>query len=67
MAGEYLAAVVMRSIVGRGACAGQRSVLVDAVVGNRSQISADGELLAGARLWPGTHLSDSATHFSPGR
>jgi mannose-1-phosphate guanylyltransferase len=55
---------VTRSVVGRDAVVGADSVLVDAVLGDRVQLGARNELLAGVRVWPGVRLDDGAVRFS---
>lgn len=58
-------ASVVRSVVGRGAVVGPGCVLEDAVLGDDVVLGARNELLAGARLWPGTRLPATALRFSP--
>ncbi|MDP9407553.1 MAG: NDP-sugar synthase [Actinomycetota bacterium] len=57
--------VVRRSVVGRGAVVGPGCVLVDAVVGDGATVGARCELRAGARVWTGAVLAESAVRFSP--
>lgn len=57
--------VVRRSVIGRGAVVGPGCVLVDAVVGDGATVGARCELRAGARVWTGAVLAESAVRFSP--
>jgi mannose-1-phosphate guanylyltransferase len=57
-------AVVRRSVVGRDATVGPGAVLDDAVVGDGASVGARCELRAGARVWPGVVLGESAVRFS---
>jgi mannose-1-phosphate guanylyltransferase len=55
---------VTRSIVGAGAAIGADAVLVDAVIGDRAQVGARCELLAGIRIWPDVVLPEAGVRFS---
>jgi mannose-1-phosphate guanylyltransferase len=57
-------ASVTRSIVGAGAVIGADAVLVDAVIGDRAQVGARCELLAGIRVWPDVVLPEASVRFS---
>jgi mannose-1-phosphate guanylyltransferase len=57
-------AVVTRSVVGRGASVGPGCVVEDAVLGDGVVLGARNELRAGARVWPGVQLWDTAVRFS---
>ncbi len=59
-------AQVRRSVLGSGARVGERSVLTDAVLGDKSLVGNDNELAAGARLWSSAVLPDATIRFSPG-
>jgi mannose-1-phosphate guanylyltransferase len=56
--------VVRRSVIGRGAVVGPGCVLVDAVIGDGATVGARCELRAGARVWTGAVLAESAVRFS---
>jgi mannose-1-phosphate guanylyltransferase len=55
---------VTRSVVGRDAVVGTDCALTDVVLGDGVTLGARNELVAGARLWPGVTLGDSAVRFS---
>ena len=57
-------AVVVRSVIGKGAVVGAGAVVEDAVIGDEVVLGGRVELRAGARVWPGVHLSDGAIRFS---
>ncbi|HST65024.1 MAG TPA: NDP-sugar synthase [Mycobacteriales bacterium] len=57
-------AVVVRSVLGRGAVVGPGCVVEDAVLGDGVVLGARNELRAGARVWPGVQLGDTAVRFS---
>jgi mannose-1-phosphate guanylyltransferase len=57
-------AVVTRSVVGRDAVVGPGCVVEDAVLGDGVVLGARNELRAGARVWPGVQLGDTAVRFS---
>jgi mannose-1-phosphate guanylyltransferase len=57
-------ATVIRSVVGRDAAVGRGTVVTDAVLGDGAVLGARNELLAGARVWPGVRLGDTAVRFS---
>jgi mannose-1-phosphate guanylyltransferase len=57
-------AVVVRSVLGRGAVVGPGCVIEDAVLGDGVVLGARNELRAGARVWPGVQLGDTAVRFS---
>jgi mannose-1-phosphate guanylyltransferase len=57
-------AVVTRSVVGKGASVGPGCVIEDAVLGDGVVLGARNELRAGARVWPGVQLWDTAVRFS---
>jgi mannose-1-phosphate guanylyltransferase len=57
-------ATVTDSVVGPGARVAGGAVLCDVVVGAGAVVGAGNELLAGARLWPGVTLPESAVRFS---
>ena len=57
-------ATVTDSVVGPGARVAGGAVLRDVVVGEAAVVGAGNELLAGARLWPGIKLPESAVRFS---
>jgi mannose-1-phosphate guanylyltransferase len=57
-------AVVTRSVVGRDTLVGPGCVLDDAVLGDGVVLGRRNELRAGARVWPGVHLPDTAVRFS---
>jgi mannose-1-phosphate guanylyltransferase len=55
---------VLRSVIGPGAAVGDGCVVTDAVVGDDATVGARNELLAGARVWSGATLAESAVRFS---
>jgi mannose-1-phosphate guanylyltransferase len=55
---------VLRSVIGPGAAVGDGCVVTDAVVGDDATVGARNELLAGARVWSGATLTESAVRFS---
>jgi mannose-1-phosphate guanylyltransferase len=55
---------LLRSVLGPGAVLGNGCVVTDAVVGDGAVVGARNELLAGARVWSGVTLADSAVRFS---
>jgi mannose-1-phosphate guanylyltransferase len=57
-------AMVTNSVVGPGARVAGGAVLCDVVVGAGAVVGPGNELLAGARLWPGVTLPESAVRFS---
>ncbi|GII75420.1 GDP-mannose pyrophosphorylase [Sphaerisporangium rufum] len=57
-------AVVVDSVVGPGAVIASGAVLRGAVIGDEAVVGSGNELLAGARVWPGVHLSPGAVRFS---
>jgi mannose-1-phosphate guanylyltransferase len=57
-------ATVTDSVIGPGAHVAGGAVLRDVVVGEGAVVGAGNELLAGARLWPGVRLPESAVRFS---
>jgi mannose-1-phosphate guanylyltransferase len=59
-------AQIRDSVIGTGARVGERSVLRDAVLGDRALVGADNELSGGARVWADAVLPDATIRFSPG-
>lgn len=57
-------AVVRDSVVGRGTTVGPGCLLESAVVGDGVVLGPRNELLAGARVFPGTVLGEAAVRFS---
>jgi mannose-1-phosphate guanylyltransferase len=57
-------ACVVGSVVGAGASVGERTVLRDAVIGDRAWLGCDLELIGGARVWPAAELADGSVRFS---
>jgi len=57
-------ATVTDSVVGPGARVAGGAVLHGVIVGDRAVVGPGNELLAGARLWPGVVLPESAVRFS---
>jgi mannose-1-phosphate guanylyltransferase len=57
-------AVVRNSVLGRDSRVGARTVLDGVMVGDRAQVGADNELLAGARVWADVSLPDRSLRFS---
>lgn len=60
----HAGATVRRSVVGFGARIGSGAHIEDAVLGDRSSVGAQVELLAGARVWPDVVLPDRSVRFS---
>jgi mannose-1-phosphate guanylyltransferase len=58
-------AQIRASVVGPGASIGERSVLVDSVVGDHAAIGCDVELRDGVRVWPRVVIPDCGVRFSP--
>jgi mannose-1-phosphate guanylyltransferase len=57
-------AVIVDSVLGPDSSVGDRSQVRDAVLGQGARVGDDCELLAGARLWPGTVITDRGLRFS---
>jgi mannose-1-phosphate guanylyltransferase len=58
---------VAHSVIGRGAHVGAGTILDGVIVGDGARIGAGNELLAGARVFPGAVIADSALRFSSDR
>ncbi len=58
---------ITNSIIGESAVIGAHAIIDGAVIGDGAMIGAHNELTAGARVWPGAQLGDTAIRFSSDR